>query len=127
MKKVSRSRLPSAGDGGVARSDARPASPPGPARGTDWDALGKSLAEQRMEAKSRGSKGGGDKWVKMATAMESALDRLRTFYETLNGLRPIGDGWGDQPMVQLHPAERQALLDEVAAAANILKAGLKAR
>ena len=70
-------------------------------------------------------KGGGDKWVKMATAMDSALDRMRTMYELIQRLQELHDGLMcccAQDLMNWEP-----LLEETAAAANILKAGLKAR
>lgn len=67
------------------------------------------------------------KYVAMAGAMEAALDRMRVFYQTLAGLKEVLEGTETYRKVILHPSERQALLDEVTAAANILRVGLKAR
>lgn len=68
------------------------------------------------------------KYAAMAGAMYNALERLRVFYQTMANLAASehkdDQGWS---LVVLHPSERKALLGELTAAANILRAGLKAR
>ena len=68
-------------------------------------------------------KGGGEKWLIMATAMDAALDRMRILYLTLDRARTVSR----EDQIIFHPIEAQAILGEVAAVANILKSGLKAR
>jgi len=72
---------------------------------------------------SRSPKGGGEKWVKMAGAMRDALEHLRTFYQTLERAKEVSGG----ETMTFHVSEAAALQGEIAAAANILKTGLKAR
>ena len=74
-------------------------------------------------------------YVAMAGAMANALERLRTFYQTLSRAKEVtaNGGTGVPKIYQnygailLHPSESEALLGEVEAAANILRSGLKAR
>ncbi len=62
-------------------------------------------------------------FVQMAGAMNSAIDHLRVFYETLDRAVYIS---GDD-VLTVHKIEATAMLAEVLASVNILRAGLKAR
>ena len=68
---------------------------------------------------------GSDNWVKMAGSIEQALDRMRTMYELLVHLKDFHTGFGCE--CASNPKNWEPLLNETAAVANILKAGLKAR
>jgi hypothetical protein len=70
------------------------------------------------------SKGGGDRWVTMATAMTNALERMRIMYELISHLKELHEKTGGPFSAS---GNWTPLLNETAEVANILKTGLKAR
>lgn len=76
-----------------------------------------------VKVSSLSPKGGGDRWVKMASAMDAALDRMRTLHATVNRMREVSQ----RDRVDVHNSTLTAVLSEIADVANILKTGLKAR
>ena len=77
------------------------------------------------------SKGGGEKWVKMAGAMDAALDRLRELYVRMEWCRnqsvaiPIVQDADGHTLIGTPRWDE--ILKYIGETANILKAGLKAR
>ena len=65
-------------------------------------------------------KGGGDKWVRMAGAMDEALERMRTVYQLI-------DHYKKDRVFDCAPESWDPLLNEIASVAGVLKIGLKAR
>lgn len=65
-----------------------------------------------------------DRWLMMAGAMDQALDRMRTAWLTIEGLRELHSA---KDCFACHPGNWRPLLDEIEACAEILKHGLKAR
>jgi hypothetical protein len=70
-------------------------------------------------------KGGGDRWVIMATAMTNALERMRLMWELLDRLQELHTS--QDCICAQHLGNWTPLKNEVTAVANILKSGLKAR
>ena len=70
------------------------------------------------------AKGGGERWVIMATAMTNALERMRIMYELISHLKELHEREGGPFSAA---GNWTPLLNETAAVANILKTGLKAR
>src|SRR5579863_6869942 len=68
-------------------------------------------------------KGGGDRWLIMATAMTNALERMRDMYQLIERLRELHAREGCT--CAQHSGNWIPLQNETAAAANILKSGLK--
>jgi len=72
-----------------------------------------------------GAKGGGERWLKMASAMDTALDRMRIMWELIDRLQALHAESGCN--CAQHSGNWTPLKNEVTAVANVLKTGLKAR